>query len=73
VLSRICDSGRVFGTARHRVPLLAAEPGGVTRLFRITRLDRAFTTYPSVCEAIAAKGDWRAAIAAEGAGPNECR
>ena len=31
VLSRICDSGRGFGTARHRVPLSAAEPSGITR------------------------------------------
>jgi hypothetical protein len=56
VLSRICDSGRVFGTARHRVPPLVAESGGITRLFRITGLDRAFTIYSFVPEAIAAKG-----------------
>ena len=38
ILSRICDSGRVFGTARHRVPPFVAESGRITWLFRITGL-----------------------------------
>jgi hypothetical protein len=38
ILSQICDSGRVFGTARHRVPPFLAESGRITWLFRITGL-----------------------------------
>jgi hypothetical protein len=68
VLSRICDSGRVFGTVRHRVPLLAAEPGGITRLLRITGLDGPPPSAPPSLRPSLPKGAWRAAIAAEGAG-----
>jgi anti-sigma B factor antagonist len=45
--------------------VLAASPDRIVRLFRITGLDRAFSLYPSVPEAIAAEDAWQAAIASE--------
>jgi anti-sigma B factor antagonist len=54
--------------------VLAASPDRIVRLFRITGLDRAFSLYPSVPEAIAAEGAWQAAIASEDTDPDEwCR
>ena len=54
--------------------VLAASPDRIVRLFRITGLDRAFSLYPSVPEAIAAEDAWQAAIASEGTDPDEwCR
>jgi anti-sigma B factor antagonist len=54
--------------------VLAASPDRIVRLFRITGLDRAFSLYPSVPEAIASEDAWQAAIASEGTDPDEwCR
>jgi anti-sigma B factor antagonist len=54
--------------------ILAASPERITRLFRITGLDRAFVLSPSVPEAIASEDAWQAAIASEGTDPDEwCR
>jgi anti-sigma B factor antagonist len=54
--------------------ILAASPERITRLFRITGLDRAFMLSPSVPEAIASEDAWQAAIASEGTDPDEwCR
>lgn len=54
--------------------VLAASPDRIVRLFRITGLDRAFSLYSSVPEAIAAEDAWKAAIASEGTDPDEwCR
>lgn len=54
--------------------VLAASPDRIVRLFRITGLDRAFSLYPSVPEAIASQDSWQAAIASEDTDPDEwCR
>jgi len=54
--------------------VLAASPDRIVRLFRITGLDRAFSLYPSVPEAIASEDAWQAAIASEDTDPDEwCR
>ena len=54
--------------------VLAASPDRIVRLFRITGLDRAFSLYPSVPEAIASEDSWQAAIASEDTDPDEwCR
>lgn len=54
--------------------ILAASPERIVRLFRITGLDRAFSLFPSVPEAIASQDVWKAAIASEGTDPDEwCR
>jgi len=54
--------------------VLASSPERITRLFRITGLDRAFTLSASVPEAIASEDAWQAAIAREGTDPDEwCR
>lgn len=54
--------------------ILAANTERIIRLFRITGLDRAFTIYPSVIEAIAADEQWQAAFAAAGIDPDDwCR
>ena len=54
--------------------VLAASPERIVRLFRITGLDRAFSLYGSVPEAIAAEDAWKSAIASEGTDPDEwCR
>jgi len=54
--------------------ILAASPDRIVRLFRITGLDRAFSLYPSVPEAIASQDAWQAAIASEGTDSDEwCR
>lgn len=54
--------------------VLAASPDRIVRLFRITGLDRAFSLYPSVPEAIAAEDAWQAAITGEDTDPDEwCR
>jgi anti-sigma B factor antagonist len=51
--------------------VLAASPDRIVRLFRITGLDRAFSLYNSVPEAIAAEDAWQASIADEGTDPDE--
>lgn len=51
--------------------VLAASPDRIVRLFRITGLDRAFSLYPSVPEAIASEDSWQAAIASEDTDPDE--
>jgi anti-sigma B factor antagonist len=51
--------------------VLAASPDRIVRLFRITGLDRAFSLYSSVPEAIAAEDAWQAAIAEAGTDPDE--
>jgi anti-sigma B factor antagonist len=54
--------------------VLAASPDRIVRLFRITGLDRAFSLYPSVPEAIAAEDAWQASIVGEDTDPDEwCR
>ena len=54
--------------------VLAASPERIVRLFRITGLDRAFSLYSSVPQAIDAQDAWKAAIASEGTDPDEwCR
>ncbi|HEX4829960.1 MAG TPA: STAS domain-containing protein [Trebonia sp.] len=53
---------------------LTSSPDRISRLFRITGLDRAFSLYASVPEAIAAEPAWQAAITGEGTDPDEwCR
>ena len=54
--------------------VLAASPDRIVRLFRITGLDRAFSLYPSVPQAIDAQEAWKIAIASEDTDPDEwCR
>jgi anti-sigma B factor antagonist len=54
--------------------VLASSPDRIVRLFRITGLDRAFSLYPSVPQAIDAQEAWKVAIASEDTDPDEwCR